>query len=313
MKKVQAAQDSDIWKKLMVLGQKQGSMKLTDLACEMGLNESDALSFIRQAFPEGAGLEVYFQDEEHWVDINAEAIQYMLPLSPEEWMEMHKLLEAKHKTVTPALMSLRKKIIENAPVKTLMRIMGKLDHWGHELNEKEQGMIGLLELSIVEKNIVRVVTAEKKSYSIFPCKVLHMEGELSLIAEDTQDHCLLILPLNALTFAEPLPGTSQPKMTEFEIEEFITAIRAMNEKETRLILKIHDPVAVNLFPHHHFLGKPCMITNPNGDLIWAAYVEPGPDLYDWLISLGRHVEILDPIKFKEEYLTYCEEKLRNVA
>jgi hypothetical protein len=56
-----------------------------------------------------------------------------------------------------------------------------------------------------------------------------------------------------------------------------------------------------------------MITNPNGDLIWAAYVEPCEALYDWLITLGKRVEILDPIKFKDEYLTYCEEKLRKIA
>lgn len=112
---------------------------------------------------------------------------------------------------------------------------------------------------------------------------------------------------------ESLPSLSLPKVTTFEVEEFITAIRAMNERETRLVLKIHDPQSTNLFPDHHFLGKPCMITNPNGDLIWAAYVEPCDALYEWLMTLGKNVEILDPIKFKEEYLIYCEEKLRKIA
>lgn len=109
---------------------------------------------------------------------------------------------------------------------------------------------------------------------------------------------------------EVLPNEviSEARVMEFEVEEFITAIRAMNEKETRLILKIFDPQSVNLFPDHQFLGKPCMITNPNGDLIWAAYVEACEPLYEWLLSMGESVEILDPTTFKQEYLRYCEEK-----
>ncbi len=311
--KKSAMQESDMWKKLMVLGHKKGTMKLKDLSFEMGLNETDALSFIRQAFPAGGGVEVYFQDEEHFVDINAEAIQYVLPLSPDEWTELHQILGHHRKTSSPAIQSLKRKILENAPVRTLMRIMGKLDNWGEELSEKEQNYVSILENVIQEKKLVQLKTADQKTLSVFPCKVLHLEGELSLIAEDGQDHCLMVLPMKMIIKVEPLICTSQPKMTEFEIEEFIAAIRSMNEKEARLILKIHDPVAVNLFPHHHFLGKPCMISNPNGDLIWAAYVEPCDALYEWIISLGKHAEILDPLKFKEEYLTYCEEKLKNVA
>ena len=56
-----------------------------------------------------------------------------------------------------------------------------------------------------------------------------------------------------------------------------------------------------------------MITIPNGDLIWAAYVEPCEDLFEWLLSLGSNVDILDPGRFKDEFLSYCEEKLRKIA
>ena len=134
-----------------------------------------------------------------------------------------------------------------------------------------------------------------------------------MIAEDVNDHCLLVVPVNELVSVSNVDTTSHPRVSSFEIEEFIFAIRSMSERETRLILKIHDPQFLNLFPDHQFLGKPCMVTNPNGDLIWAAYVEPCEDLFEWLISLKSNVEILDPIKFKEEYLTYCVEKLRKVA
>ena len=143
--------------------------------------------------------------------------------------------------------------------------------------------------------------------------MLHLEGQLSLIGEDVQDRCLMVIPLKDVKNFEALNSHSRPRVTVFEIEEFITSVRSRGEKETRLILKIHDTESTNLFPDHHFLGKPCMITNPNGDLIWAAYVEPCEALFEWLISLGKKVEILDPGLFKEEYLLYCEDKLRKIA
>ena len=301
-----------IWKKLMVLGEKQGSIKLSDLAHEMGLGELEALSFIRQVFPVETGVEIYHKDSECWVDIHSEAMQYMLPLAPSEWMQLHQILSSKDIVQTNATHSLRKKVTENGPIKVVMELLNQLEQWDQELNEVEQRMVHDLDFAISEKQLVTLKTSDK-TFSVHPCRVLHLEGQLSLIAEDSQDHCLLVVPLKDVTYHEVLTSTKAPSVSVFEIEEFITALRSMNEKETRLILKIHDPQSTNLFPEHHFLGKPCMITNPNGDLIWAAYVEPCEALYEWLMTLGKKVEILDPVKFKEEYLTYCEEKLRKIA
>jgi hypothetical protein len=160
---------------------------------------------------------------------------------------------------------------------------------------------------------VQLRTTEGKSYNLFPCRVIHLEGQLTLIAEDSQDRCLVLFPVKNVASASSVDSTASAKVTAFEVEEFISCVRAMSEKETRLILKIYDPQAVNLFPDHHFLGKPCMVTNPNGDLIWAAYVEPCEALFDWVASLGEHVEILDPTRFKEQYFVYCEDKLRKIA
>jgi hypothetical protein len=143
--------------------------------------------------------------------------------------------------------------------------------------------------------------------------VVHLEGQLSLICEEFDDHCLMIISVKQIQLIQLKESTRQSRVSYFEIEEFIAAVRAMNDKETRLILKIHDPQSVNLFPDYQFLGKPCMITNSNGDLIWAAYVEACEPLYEWLLSLGSNVEILDPNKFKADYLSYCEAKLRKIA
>ena len=97
----------DTIKKLMVIGEKQGTISLKDLSLEMGLSGEDTLIFLRQIFPGGIGAEVYNRNNECMVDIDAHAIQYMLPLSPAEWIGLHQLLTNQQ---NPALKSLEKKI-----------------------------------------------------------------------------------------------------------------------------------------------------------------------------------------------------------
>jgi hypothetical protein len=303
-------------KKLMVIGEKQGSILLCDLAREIGLSDEDTLALLKEVFPGGRGIDIRKQQDQLVVNIDGSALQYMLPLSPSEWLSLHQVLG--HLNVptlikNPALDSLKKKVMENGPIKAVMELLNYLEVWDLQLNDEQQDFVSILDKAVLQKSVVSIKTIHEKMYQAFPCRIIHLEGRLSMIAEDVNDHCLLVVPVNELVYVSNVDTTSRSRVSSFEIEEFIVAIRAMSEKETRLILKIHDPQFLNLFPDHQFLGKPCMVTNPNGDLIWAAYVEPCEDLFEWLISLKSNVEILDPIKFKEEYLTYCEEKLRKVA
>lgn len=303
----------DIWSKLVVLGEKKGAIRLSNLAHEMNLGAEETLAFLRQVFPVGTGIEVYHQDSDCWVDIKGESIQYMLPLSPGEWIQLHQILNSHKANETGVMHSLRRKVTENGPIKVVMELLNQLELWDQELNATEQQMIQQLDISISEKQLLCITTADVRTFAVHPCRILHLEGQLTLVAEDANDHCLVVIPLKNVKEISEVPSSKVPKVSPYEVEEFISAIRAMSEKETRLILKIHDPGTSNLFPEHHFLGKPCMITNPNGDLIWAAYVEPCEALYDWLLTLGKQVEILDPVKFKDDYLIYCEEKLRKIA
>lgn len=310
MKKLQSV---ETWKNVILQGHKQGSIRLSDLAIQMELDPSEALVLLRQLFPEGKGVEIYHKNNECWVDLKSESLQYMLPLSPMEWMHIYHILGINGKQDSSVSYSLQKKFTNNGPVHVVMELLSHLEKWDVEISQKHHAMIQDLEMAIQEENLVNVFTDEGKSYLVHPRKVIHLEDQLSLIAEDATDHCLLVVPIKCIKNQETIQKNSQVKVTPFEIEEFISAIRLMNEKETRLILKIHDPQSINLFPDYHFLGKPCMVTNPNGDLIWAAYVEPCDSLFDWIQTLGKNVEILDPLNFKREYLLYCEEKLRKIA
>ena len=56
-----------------------------------------------------------------------------------------------------------------------------------------------------------------------------------------------------------------------------------------------------------------MVTNAEGEHIWAASVEPSDEIFQWVYELGADVEILDPSAFKKEFLNYCEAKLKKLA
>jgi predicted DNA-binding transcriptional regulator YafY len=307
--------DAKTWNKLKVLGAQQGAMKMKDLSQELNLGVEETLAFLREIFPDGKAAEVYEHEGECWVDFSAGSLQYMLPVTPAEWTYLQKLLEKAPITSweDPSFDSLKKKLNDNGPLDTMMQILGQIESWDHELSQDDQFLVNALDEAVHSHQILSIRTTDEKSYLVFACKVLHLEGHLTLICEDSSDHCLMVIPLHKIQSFEEASKTGTPRVTNFEIEEFIAAVRSMNERETRLILKIYNPQAVNLFPDHHFLGKPCMVTNPEGDLIWAAYVEPCHDLFDWVFSLSHHVEILDPTQFKEQYFAYLEEKMRKIA
>jgi hypothetical protein len=303
-----------IWKSLSFLGCKQGSVRIKDLSAHLGLSEEETLIFLRQMFPNGTGAEIYQKESEAWVDLNANSIEYVLPLNPSEWVALRDLvLREKEDLENEAFTSLRKKVLDNAPVQVMMDILGQLEEWDHQLTEEQVSLVSVLEKAIESKSLLEVTLREGKKYMLFPCRILHLEGFLSFIAEDFYDHCLTVFSVQNVTGLDLKETNKLCRVTAFEIEEFITAVRSMNDRETRLILKIHNPHSANLFPQYHFLGKPCMITNPNGDLIWAAYVEACDPLYEWLLSLGTDVEILDPSTFKSDYLSYCEAKIKKIA
>ena len=223
----------------MILGEKQGSIKLLDLAQEMSLGTEETMVFMRQIFPTGQGIEIYFKDNEYWVDFKSESLQYMLPLTPAEWIHLHEIL-SKHGATTNSEVSfsIKKKVTENGPIKVVMELLNQLELWDQELTEGQQKMVKALEIAVYEKHLMNLITIDDRPYTLRPKKILHLEGHLSLIAEDSEDNCLLVVPLKDIKNHESIRKDVRSKVSEFELDEFISAIRSMNEKETRLILKI---------------------------------------------------------------------------
>lgn len=180
------------------------------------------------------------------------------------------------------------------------------------LNQLE--LISYIEESILEKQSLFVsLSSQGMSYTLHPFSLIYLEGELSLIGENVADKSLINIPVSHIERISDEEIQFNSSHSRLEINDFIASIRAISENETRLVLKIHALASFENSIPRNFLGNPAMITNPNGDLIWGASVEPNPEIFNWLHDLGADVEILDPISFKKDYLAYCEELLKKLA
>lgn len=297
-----------IWNELVELIQQAQEWPLTELATALSAKDEDLKEYLEDVSRGDSSIVFFHQNNQQWVKFDLEQMHFILPLNYEEWKSLRVLFQ--NVEIDPSLEELK----------------GHLFHADHSRENKsfyaqvqeacmipvDSELIQELQDCVEEKRACYLQTSYKEIH-LYPNRLIHLEGDLCLIAEDVEDHCLTAISLKEIKSCRQSPKAGDGRVSNYEVEEFISAIRSMNDQETRLILKIHDPDSVNLFPDYHFLGKPCMVKNPNGDLIWAAYVEPCSHLYEWLLSLGRRVEILDPVSFKQKFLDYCEEKIRNIA
>lgn len=177
----------------------------------------------------------------------------------------------------------------------------------------EDEMIILLEKIILDQKCASVVLKNSDQMNIRPRKIVFVDNSLSLIAEDLKDNSLVQLTVWSIVDVESLEDDSKKNFSNLEINDFISSIRAINENEVRLILKIYNHAEVNLSPDHIYFKNVCLVTNSEGEKIWASSVEPCDKLFEWIFELGRNVEILDPNFLKKQYMDYCVERLKQTG
>ena len=176
----------------------------------------------------------------------------------------------------------------------------------------DQAKLNFIEECILDKQPLRLVTKDV-AFNVFARYVVFIDGHLGLIAESISDHCLIKSDLKDIKSIEKYDNDWCPKFTKFEVDEFVLGLRGISENEIRLILKIYSQEKFNLNLRYQLFGNPCMLTNPAGELIWAASIEPSEEIFDWLLNLGDSVEVLDPVSFKKLYLDYCESNLKKLG
>lgn len=200
-----------------------------------------------------------------------------------------------------------------APIETLdelMQLKSPSIVEGGVLPQNE--VISFLEEAILDKDVLNLQWNDK-NLLVYPRKIVFLDGELSLVAEGLNDKCLLNMNLASISQVYDEDIEWQPQFSKIEVEDFVNSIRAISENEIRLVLKIYNRERFDSGLLHHHFGNPCMFTNPEGDFIWAASIEPTDEVYEWLSTMGTDIEILDPIDFKKEFLNYCELKLKKLA
>ncbi len=298
-----------MWNELVELAQQAQEWPMKELAKHLGAKAKEVREYLEDVSSTDGAVTFFFRDNKEWIKFDLNQMHFILPLNYEEWKALKVLFN--HVEDDSPLAEMKENFMGISPLELSHQ---KVYSQGEAISalSLNSELITCLQQCIEHQTASYIQTSAKEIH-LFPNRLIHLEGDLCLIAEDVEDRCLTAISIREISGWRESSKSGGWRVSNYEVEEFISAIRSMNDQETRLILKIHDPDSVNLFPDYHFLGKPCMVKNPNGDLIWAAYVEPCSHLFEWLLSLGKRVEILDPVSFKEEYLDYCEEKLRNIA
>jgi len=179
-------------------------------------------------------------------------------------------------------------------------------------NKASEVQILNLEMAI-KKTLSVEVNQNSLIHSFLPRKIAYLEGGLNVIGETISDKRLICLPIYESNKVKIQSYIPEMNFSSQEIDDFIYSLKSMNDQTVRLVLKIfaRDKFSENY--QHQFADNPCLMTNQEGDYIWAATLEPSEDVYDWLFSLFGEIEILFPVNFKRDFLNYCEDKLKKLA
>lgn len=173
-------------------------------------------------------------------------------------------------------------------------------------------------LSVIEDALLKRVSIciryQNKEYQVYPHRLIHLEGKLTLIGEDLQDQLLMSFDIDHLETVKKSTMSETPHFLRKEVDKFISEIRNFSHHEVRLVFKLlHLLPQDELAPKYHFFRNPCLIASPNGEFVWAAHVEPGDELFQWMYDLKDSIEILDPISLKEDFASFCARRLKKSA
>lgn len=305
--------NANLWKKLTKMASMELSKSWQEIADEVGLPEAQALRLM-------VALESAKKDLLSESGSDDEVFQAW---SLSEWCQLVHVLEEQVQNSTgdskKMLLPLLKQCRQHPAYPIYVQLRQSCQESEQSIFENEyldtdsEKMLSKLEECVLKHELVGIEWKGHESHTVTPCKLIHLEGKMTLIGEDQQSHCLMAIPLVEMKRIKPMDEFNSMRTIAYDVTEFVRALREMGESETRLILKISDPSSFTVSPHYEFLRGTTIITNPEGELIWAAYVEPSHELYAWLMEMGNQVEILDPPSFMKEYAAYCEEKSSKVA
>ena len=131
-------------------------------------------------------------------------------------------------------------------------------------------LIENLEESIEKRESLKILADPPPPLDILPHRLVYLQDELSLVGEDIHTRQLTILKAHKIEKLKVIGKGPPNNFSAFDIDHFIEASRKMSDREYRLVLKLSSSfMHVNLDPKFHFFGNPCLISNPQGELVWG--------------------------------------------
>lgn len=236
-------------------------------------------------------------------------------LSMSEWLSLQahypKMNECAQEPFHQAWQNKAQDLVENYPVSDLNRAMkeeiDQFDALGH-LRFKHKDFISVIEESLKTQSLLQIKLEDGKAFDMYTHKLVYLDGALSLVGEDCNDRCLVYFNIHEISSLKLSDKENyRCNFSSVEVNDFIFAIRAVSGNEERLVLKIVNQSGIDLNPPYHFLGNPYVTSNMNGDMIWAASVEVSEGLFEWLLQIKDHIEILDPADVKSEFINYIQD------
>jgi hypothetical protein len=156
----------------------------------------------------------------------------------------------------------------------------------------------IIEHAIEHDQLLEIVVESGKMVSLYPHRLLILEGELSLIGELCSSGRLVYHQLAQIQYiSEYQMGSFHPNYSELEVEGMIHSIRQINGSEQRLVVRFNREVAITapppmLTPPYHFFASPYTVINPSGEMIWSATVELSDELCSWLSTMNYRMDLL---------------------
>ncbi|MBC7428471.1 MAG: WYL domain-containing protein [Bacteriovorax sp.] len=170
-----------------------------------------------------------------------------------------------------------------------------------------------IDYDIVCRKSMKIEFFSHKECSIFPHRMVFLDGILCVVGENINDKMLVYFGVEDIANVTNLESVYEPNLSQLEVNEFIGHLRLINGKEERLVLKIYSQDQADLLPEHHFLGNPFVTTSTEGDMIWAATLEMCDDIFNWLYKMRDRVEVLDPGHVRKEFSHFCALQSENAG
>ncbi|MCK5073437.1 MAG: WYL domain-containing protein [Bacteriovoracaceae bacterium] len=175
---------------------------------------------------------------------------------------------------------------------------------------KDIKRINLIEECLKDRCVLKFMfnRDEGREQTVFPHFLLYLDGILTVLGEEVNGRSLVTISMDEIAGMEKLSCDYKSNFTRPQVEEYVKELRTMNERADRLILKIKSGHQVNVDPPHQLLINPCVVTNPTGDVIWAATVEIHEGLFEWFQTICDKVEIMAPESFKCGFMVYIHSR-----